>query len=160
MRFRKYDLILIAFSIVVVFWIGLTKTGYHLELDHIVDLKLPDMPSTIGEYWAEGKMPVQRWSNPNGFVDIIDLGHTSPNPFDYVAPSFDVKTNLVDPSGTILRFSIRDVLPEEANTIKSFNNGDFIGLREYAMVLGLDAAYLAGRYFVDKHLGKRWFPHY
>ena len=149
MRFRKYDLIPIAVSIGAALLVGLTETRYHLDLNRIASVKLLDMPNTIGQYWAEGKMPVQ-YDN----YEIINLGHTSYNPFDYASPSIHIWQNPLH-MPTIISFSTRDMLPEETNTIKSFNNGDFTGVKEYAVILGLDILFVAGKYLLDRHVARK-----
>lgn len=153
MRFRKYDLIPIAVSIGAALLVGLTETRYHLDLNRIASTKLLDMPNTIGEYWAQGKMPVQYVNH-----EIIKLGHTSYNPFDYESSSINIWTN---PMGmpTIISFSTRDMLPEETNVIKSFNNGDFTGVKEYAVILGVDTLFAAGKYLLDKHVARKMVRH-
>jgi hypothetical protein len=150
MNFRKCDLIIIVFSLAVISWIGLTKTRYDVELIQLANSKFHGMPLTFGEYWAEGEMPVQV-----GYDRTIDLGHTSLNPFDYRAPSIHVigKDDFGMP--LIVDFTTRALTPEETSIIRSFNNGDLAGLIEYAVILGLDTAYLIGRLFINKRSGKK-----
>jgi hypothetical protein len=150
MSLRKYDLIIIVFSLAVISWIVLTKTRYDVELIQLANSKFHRMPSTFGEYWAEGEMPIQE-----GNDRTVDLGHTSLNPFDYRAPSIHVKG--VDGFGMplIVDFTTRALTPEETNIIRSFNNGDFNGLKEYAVILGLDIAFLIGRLFMNKRSGRK-----
>jgi hypothetical protein len=149
MRFRKYYLIPIAVSIGAALLVGLTETRYYLDLNRIAGIKLLDMPNTIGQYWAEGKMPVQ-YDN----YEIINLGHTSCNPFDYESPSINFWHNSMG-MPTIVSFSTRDMLPEETNVIKSFNNGDFTGIKEYAVILGLDTLFVAGKYLLDRRVARK-----
>jgi hypothetical protein len=149
MKFSKYDLIPLVLSIGAVLVVGLTKTRYDLELERMASETLPNMPATIGDYWAEGKMPVQM-----GNYEIISFGNPS-NPFSYVGPSVELIKHGVE--SVIYHFTLRDLLPNEVSVIQAFNNGDFTGLREYATILGLDAAYVAGRFLVSKHAANTKF---
>ena len=150
MRPCKYDLIVIVCSILAVLWIGLIKTRYDVELNSLANSKLDNMPNTIGQYWTEGEIPVQV-----GYFNTVDLGHTSLNPFDYETPSINVvgKDNLGNP--LIVDFTTRAMLPEEKNITLSFRDGDFIGLREFTVILAFDFAYLTGRLLIkpiQKHV--------
>jgi hypothetical protein len=60
---------------------------------------------------------------------------------------------------TIISFSTRDMLPEETNVIKSFNNGDFTGVKEYAVILGVDTLFVAGKYLPDRHVARKIVRH-
>jgi len=143
MRLRYYDLVAVILLAGAVLYVDIAETRYHLDLDIMAGTKFTGMPNTIGEYWAQGKMPVQ---DPD--YEIINLGHTSYNPFDYERPSIRLWQNPYH-MPTIISLSTRDMLPEETSIIKSFNNGDFTGLKEYSVISVIAITYVAGKCLIS-----------
>ena len=139
MRLRKHDVVAVVLLAGAALYVGLIETRYYLDLYTVASTKLTTMPNTIGEYWAQGKMPVQ-YSD----YAIINLGHTSYNPFDYERPSIRLWRDRYH-MPTEISFSTRDTLPEEAAIVESFNNGDFTGLKWYLLILGAAISYVAAR---------------
>jgi hypothetical protein len=139
MRLRNYDLVVVILLAVAALYVGLTETRYHLDLNRMASTKLMDMENTIGEYWTQGKVPIEYVN-----YEIISLGHLSYNPFVYDRPSIHLWK---DPMGSpsLHHFSTRDMLPDEINIVKSFNNGDFTGFRWYLLILGVAISYMAAR---------------
>jgi hypothetical protein len=123
----------------------LDETRYHIGLSDIANAKLHGMDKTIGEYWKQGKMPVQLANH-----EIIDLG--KPSICNFKPPSI----NLFKPSGNdlpIINFSTRDLLQSEKDVIQAFNNGAYTGLDNYEKTAIGSGAYFTGL-GVSKIIGK------
>jgi len=138
-RLHWYDLAVVVLLAASAFYVFLTETRYHIDLYRVASTQLLGLEYTIREYWLRGEMPVEYED-----YEIIHLGHVSYNPFVYDRPSIILYRDSMG-APTIVEFSTRTILPEEASTVKSFNNGDFTGLKWYLLILGAAISYVAAR---------------
>jgi len=114
----------------------LDETRYHIGLRDIANAKLHGMDKTIGEYWKQGKMPIQVNNH-----EIIDLGH--PSIFDFKPPSINLYKS-PENDIPIINFSTRDLLSSEEAVVQAFNNGAYTGLDNYKNIALVSGGYFTG----------------